>query len=224
MNAPWRIGKIQFHNSKRLENPLAEKIPSRRLHGEALLLLVEFPFFFAGFTSQQHPKTVFQGAVQIHSFWKTTSNIIKYVHVFFSFRGKFRFYFLDLQQLCHLAAFLPTSELNRTIDSSKNLRARWTKPGARRIPSGRWGSWYRWTLVAKKRRCSAHGSLKMALGCWIRMGMYIWYIYIYIYLCEYIYIYVYNYLLYIIMVYVYVCIYIYIHVCVHVSIVYRTVC
>lgn len=92
----------------------------RRLHGEALLLLVEFPFF-CGFHFQQHPKTVFQGAVQIHSFWKTTSNIIKYI--FFFFRGNFRFYFLDLQQLCHLAAFLPTPELNRTIDSEKLARA-----------------------------------------------------------------------------------------------------
>jgi hypothetical protein len=51
-------------------------------------------------------------------------NNIKYhkIHVFF-FRGNFRFYFLDLQQLCHLAAFLPTPELNRTIDSEKLARA-----------------------------------------------------------------------------------------------------
>ena len=214
---PLKNWKIQFHNSKRLENPLAEKIPSRRLHGEALLLLVEFPFFLR----VSLPTTSKNCIPRCCPNPFLLENNIKYHKIctcFFSFRGKFRFYFLDLQQLCHLAAFLPTSELNRTIDSEKLARAL----------DKAWRSAYPERPLGVMVQVNSSGEETKMLGPWkFENGTWMLdtngYVYmVYIYICEYIYICTTMY--YISLWCMYMSVYIYTCVCVHVSIVYRTVC
>ena len=119
--------------------------------------------------------------------------------MFFFFRGNFRFYFLDLQQLCNLAAFLPTPELNRTIDSEKLARAL----------DKAWRSAYPERPLGVMVQVNSSGEETKMLGPWrfengtwmLDTNVYVYMVYIYV--CEYMCITIY----YVIMVYVYVYIY-----------------